>query len=202
MNLWHLGQTGMKFREAQNNLSVVTVSVPGTAVNDVGLEKKLAIVVRGPVGAGKTTLIKELETRLSKERSVRSINLDIHSGVSSNHRPRSYHNLDLVTVDCVLIELTDGGDATKNPHKWVDKLTSQGYSVRLFVLDAPLDELRRRTAIREGWNDAFTVGSWNSYKYDPNFIDFAKKLGMTQPVIDTVHVTAAEATETILKSLT
>jgi hypothetical protein len=45
----------------------------------------------------------------------------------------------------------------------VNKLTSQGYSVHLFLLDAPLDELRKRTAIRVNWTDAFTIGSLNSY---------------------------------------
>ena len=147
-------------------------------------------------------MIKELERKLSMEMSVRCINLDIHSGVSSNHRPRNYHNLDLVSEDCVIVELSDGGDATGNPHKWVDKLTSQGYSVRLFLLEAPLDELRTRTAVRKDWSDAFTVGSWNCYKYYPNFIDFAEKLGMAQTVIDTVRVSSAEATQIVLKSLT
>jgi len=162
---------------------------------------KIAIVVRGPSGAGKTPLIKELARSLSNEMRVRCITLDHHSGVSSNHRPRSYHNLDSLSEDCVLVELGDGGDATRNPQKWVDKLTSQGYSVYLFLLEAPLDELRKRTAIRTDWTDALTVGSWNCYRYDPNFIDFAKKLGLTQPVIDTLRTNTSEAAQTVLKSL-
>lgn len=163
--------------------------------------KRVAIVVRGPSGTGKTPLIKELERNLSKETSVRCIILDHHSGVSSNHRPRNYHNLDSLSEDCILIELGDGGDATRNPRKWVDKLTSQGYSVYLFLLEAPLDELRKRTAIRTDWTDAFTVGLWNCYKYDPNFIDFAKKLGLPQPVINTLQTSTSEAAQTVLKSL-
>lgn len=163
--------------------------------------KRVAIVVRGPSGAGKTPLIKELARNLSKEITVRCIILDRHSGVSSNHRPRSYHNLDSLSEDCILIELGDGGDATRNPHKWVDKLSSQGYSVYLFLLEAPLDELRKRTANRTDWTDALTVGSWNCYRYDPNFIDFAKKLELTEPVIDTLHTSTSEAAQTVLGSI-
>jgi hypothetical protein len=163
--------------------------------------KKAAIVVRGPAGTGKSPLIKELAGNLSKKMSVRCLTLDHHSGPPSNHRPRNYHNLDSLSEDCILIELGDGGDATRNPQKWVDKLTSRGYSVYLFLLDAPLDELRKRTAIRTDWTDALTVGSWNCYRYDPNFIDFAKKLGLTQPVIYTLQTSTSEAAQTVLKSL-
>jgi GTPase SAR1 family protein len=163
--------------------------------------KKVAVVVRGPAGAGKTPLIKELVKDLSKEMSIKCITLDHHSGVSSNHRPRNYHNLHSLSEDCILIELGDGGDATRNPQKWVSKLTSQGYSVHLFLLEAPLDELRKRTAIRTDWTDVFTVGSWNCYRYDPNFIDFAKKLGLTQPVIDTLQTSTSESAQIVLKSL-
>ncbi|MDA4136820.1 MAG: ATP-binding protein [Thaumarchaeota archaeon] len=164
--------------------------------------KKIAVVIRGPSGAGKTPLIKELTRNLSKEIRVRCIILDRHSGVSSNHRPRSYHNLDSLSEDCILVELGDGGDATRNPQKWVDKLTSQGYAVYLFLLEATLDELRKRTATRADWTDAFTVGSWNCYRYDPNFIDFAKKLGLPQVVLDTLQTNTSEAAQTVLKSLT
>jgi GTPase SAR1 family protein len=176
-------------------------SFKSVGATSVRFGKKTAVVIRGPSGAGKTPLIEELTRNLSKEMSVRCIILDRHSGVSSSHRPRSYHNLDSLSEDCILVELGDGGDATRNPQKWVDKLTAQGYSIHLFLLEAPLDELRKRTVIRTDWVDAFTVGSWNSYRYDPNFIDFAKKLGQTQVVIDTLQTNTSEAAQIVLKSL-
>jgi len=168
---------------------------------DGKFRKKVAIVIRGPPGAGKTSLIRELEANVSKEMTVRCLTLDHHSGAPSNHRPRNYHNMGSLSEDCVLIELGDGGDATRNPDKWVGKLTSQGYSVHLFLLKAPLDELRKRTSIRKDWLDGLTLGSWNSYRYDQNFIGFHKKLGLDQVEIDTTQATSSEAAEIILRSL-
>lgn len=168
---------------------------------DRKIRRKVAVVVRGPPGAGKTPLIRELAKRLSKEMTVRCLTLDHHSGVASNHRQRNYHNIDSLSEDCILIELGDGGDATRNPHRWVEKLVSQDYSVYLFLLKAPLDELRKRTTKREGWEDVLTIASWNSYKYDPNFIDFHEKLGLSQVVIDTVQTSTSEAAQIVMKSL-
>jgi hypothetical protein len=164
-------------------------------------DKRIAIVIRGPSGAGKTRLCSELASIISKKMSVKSITLDKHSGVSSNHRPRSYHNLDHLNDDCLLIELGDGGDATRNPQKWAEKLTSQRYSIHLFLLDAPLDELRKRTATRTDWKDVYTLASWNSYRYNPNFSGLPKKLNLNQPVIDTTQTSTSEAAQIVLKSL-
>ena len=132
---------------------------------------------------------------------MKYLELDHHSGFPSNHRPRNFHNFDFLSEDCILIELGDGGDATKSPEKWAKKLTDQKYNIHFFLLDAPLDVLKERTAIRKDWNETLTFGAWNSYKYDPNFIDLPKKLGLTQSVIDTSKMTTHEAARTVLKSI-
>jgi hypothetical protein len=161
-------------------------------------------VIRGPPGAGKTPLREELNRTLSKEMSVKDVVLDRHSGVSSDHRPRVYHYLDSLKEDCIVLELGNGGDATKNPHVWADKLKAQGYAFYLFRLDASLEELKKRTATRPaetGWKEVHTIGGWNSYKHDPNFMDLSKKLGLTETVIDTMQVSTSQAAQIVLKSL-
>jgi hypothetical protein len=83
----------------------------------------------------------------------------------------------------------------------VDKLESQGYNnIYLFRLEAPLDELKKRTATRPvSWNEAFTIGSWNSYQYDPNFKDFPTKIGLREVTIRTNETNVVEAAQMIFR---
>lgn len=166
------------------------------------LPKRVALILRGPPGSGKTPVREILRRELLKLGPVREEVLDIHSGVTDDNRHRSYHNLDSLHEPYILIECGYGGDATKCPNIWVDKLRSQGFEVNLYLLNASIEELKRRTSSRPPeWKEEFTVDGWKRYKTDPDALDFARRLSLPETEIDTTAVPADVVAKLILDRL-
>ncbi len=96
------------------------------------------------------------------------VNLDTHSvEKADNNRLRNYNNLNSIQEDYVVVELGYGGDATKRPEIWVDKLRNQHFRVVLFRLDTPLSELRQRCRRdRPDWKDEDIIEGWRRNQVD------------------------------------
>ncbi len=146
---------------------------------------KLALVIRGPPCSGKSYLREYLRRSLTKEAGPLATTLDIHSGAPDDSRPRTYSDLDSVKQDCILIELGYGGDATKRPNVWAEKLRKQSFVLVLFRLEVSLDEANRRCKERKNWQDGWTEEWWNRYRTDGDIMKFSAKLGLQETLVDT-----------------
>jgi len=151
----------------------------------------------------KSPVSEELKKEFGKTGTVRYDILDKHSGLANDNRQRAYHNFDSVAEDYLIIELGYGGDATKRPMVWMDKLEKQGFIFRLVRLTAPLAELKHRTAGRTGgWIPQFTEDGYKRYQSDSDVTEFAHRLGLNETTIDTSTATPQQTARDIIETLT
>jgi hypothetical protein len=110
------------------------------------MSRKVAIILRGPPGAGKTAVARELRRRLQVTNSFVILDNFWYPGEQRFEGPARYSDL-VDDCDALIVELGYGepepenfAGATKNPGEWLHILEAAGREVFLFLLWAPIDE--------------------------------------------------------------
>jgi hypothetical protein len=151
--------------------------------------KKLAIVIRGAVGAGKTTTIEQVAARFGSD--ARLVSLDkgwcadevrYKGGTNRYADLPSHHRI-------LLIELAYGEPyddrepgATLHPDEWARELRSHGYEIRIFHLKASW-ETTRHHLLQRGDLNPDAQKSWYDKYSTPGWRDFPSKIGSAEFVI-------------------
>ena len=116
------------------------------------MSRKVAIILRGPPGAGKSAVARELRRRLQVTSGFVILDNFWYPGEKRFKGPGRYSDL-VDDCDALIIELGYGepepenfAGATKNPGEWLDILEAAGREVFFFLLWVPIDEslLRKR----------------------------------------------------------
>jgi hypothetical protein len=110
------------------------------------MDRKIAIVLRGPPGAGKTTIACEIRRRLKVTTGFVMLDTFWYPGEKRFEGHCRYWDL-IDDCDALIIELGYGEPepekffgATKNPGEWLHILEAGGREVFFFLLWAPIAE--------------------------------------------------------------
>ncbi|BDB97496.1 hypothetical protein [Saccharolobus caldissimus] len=155
---------------------------------------KIAIVLRGPPGSGKSTVISELREFLLKQFSVNCEvevldKFDLNIEKPNNRTYVNLRNTISKNPQCILIELGWGDGATSNPKDWIELLEKAGFKIFLFKLTAPkdviIDRVSRRYNKGIGPPPEMALKIYDWYENNLDFVTFPKKVGLNEVVIDT-----------------
>jgi hypothetical protein len=170
--------------------------------------RKVAIVLRGPPGGGKTTIAHALQDHFGLPRHSH-IMMDDGWGTDQPRFTGIGRYADLRNQpDVLIIELGFGEPygqafpgATKNPAEWVRILKEEGREIFYFVLQLSLAQTIRR--VRQRSDIPIEVAELAHHRYDSGAVCsneiFSSLVGAPQQVIDTEQVNFKE---TIAKILT
>ncbi len=155
-------------------------------------EPKIAIVIQGPTGSGKTTVISHLRQACGQE--VGSVLLDTgwNSGESRRDASSSSERYaDLVSENSaiILIEQNYGEDAMCKPEEWTEILVRRGFFAFAFRLKPPIETInaRNRSTGRVGIDESYHRYYGNS-QTDPHALcirAFSTKSGVTVHLLET-----------------
>lgn len=173
------------------------------------MARRLAIVLRGPPGTGKTTILNALQRHYR-------LPLNSHVTLDDFWFPGEKRFADHCRYwdlrdqpDVLLIELGYGeplgevfAGATKNPGEWVSILEADRREVFFFLLDIDKAECLRRVAARGNLASQYTEMAWN--RYAPGAVcssaAFSSRIGSrhSEDVINTKDKDLAAAVKHIL----
>jgi thymidylate kinase len=105
---------------------------------------KYLIILRGPAGAGKTTICKYLMEKLGKDKTY-PLDLDITLD-RENEFKKSLD--DALGYKNVIGMMFSGLDHTGNPQQWIGKFKDNGYTILSVILYASLDTYTQRVQNR------------------------------------------------------
>lgn len=133
------------------------------------MTRKVAIVLRGPPGAGKSTVANVLQVIYPKNCRVE---LDRYWGAGEQRFAGTCRYWDLRNQpEVLIIELGFGephGDgfpgATKNPREWVSVLENEGREIFFFLLDIQESESQKRVNSRNDLNPEYVKEAHDRYK--------------------------------------
>jgi len=179
----------------------------------VNIDRKLAIILRGPPATGKSTIAEAICASASTSgRSAKMVNLD--HGWSANERPAQnggparYPELVSCEEDVLVIELAQGepcligvpGEgATLNPSEWLN-LIKPGRAVFSFLLWADWDHLAAWLRKRGATDLGFFEKCYRLHQDDALFRDFAVRGGILEQRISVPDKTPTEICELILST--
>ena len=180
-----------------------------------GAAKRLAVVLRGPIGVGKT----EVAWRILRAtgNSLEGL-IDLDQGWARGERRNAggearYEDLRGLTDHLVVLELVWGepiGEgfpgATRNTREWAETLIDEGRELRLFRLTARPGVIVRRTrarfAERGQGPTAQDAKHWiRRYKRHPDVVGLPGRLGTSEVVVDTTGLMPEQVAEVVLGKL-
>jgi thymidylate kinase len=167
--------------------------------------RKIAIVLRGPPGSGKTEVAQVLEGLFSGRCAF--VNLDQFWVQGEKRFVGSCRYWDLDDPrDVLIIELGYGepwprsfDGATRNPKEWLRVLQNAKREVFLFRLDVPVEETLARTCHRMRPIDATTAATLYGTGHDCSTEVFTERAAMhgQEVVIDTSRATGLTLAATV-----
>lgn len=179
------------------------------------MSRKIAIVLRGPTGVGKSCVMEVLAGRLNPALTA---NLDGGWGASERRCRGLDRYCDLragAEIRTIIIELAWGeptdvalSGATRNPEEWWNLLEHQGFAVHSFLLMAEKCELKRRVERRaqmEGRNPWGQFEDWILGQYTDGgeacHRKFCERIGVgcKESVISIAAMTVDDVAEEILR---
>jgi hypothetical protein len=160
------------------------------------MSRKLAIVLRGAPGTGKTTIRNALRHHFGHARTA-LVSLDDGWGQGERRFVGFARYADLANQpDVLVLELGYGepqgeafGGATKNPREWLAPLEEEGRDVYSFVLNVDRSECLQRVAARGNMLSWYAAAAWD--RYAPGGVcssgEFSRRLPETfaETIIDT-----------------
>ncbi len=173
--------------------------------------KKIAIIIRGSVGVGKSTAADGIQKALGSR--VSKVTLDDGWAEGEfRYAGDSTRYSDLVSESPILlVELAYGepaGDvfpgATKNPAEWADILRKDRREIFLFKLSADWETTRKHLARRKqpesdqkAWHARYEEADWKSLPQKLNLQEIEIDTAITPPnmVIDIILATLNKASE-------
>lgn len=173
-----------------------------------GVTHKLAILLRGPTGIGKTTIARALLRKLGATLQE-PIVLDHGWGYGErrfNGGTGRYEDLRGHQDDVIVVELGWGEPAgegfqgaTRNPAEWFNILQQEGRDLFLIRLEADSAELVRRAEHRCRPRARDCALHWQGrYDKDPDLVSLPSRLGTMEHVIDTTYMSVEDAATEIL----
>lgn len=176
------------------------------------MSRKVAIVLRGAPGTGKTTIWNALSEHFGHSKSG-LVRLDDGWGRGERRFSGSARYADLDgQPEVLVIELGYGepegegfAGATKNPREWLAALEREGRAVHSFVLNVDKEECLRRVAARGNMPSWYAAGAWD--RYAPGGVccttTFSPRLGgfFAETIIDTQTSDLAASVAQIIKSV-
>jgi hypothetical protein len=135
------------------------------------MARKIAIVLRGPMGGGKSTVTSALQEIYSLPKNSH-VELDQFWGEGQKRYVGSCRYWDLRDqADVLIIQLGYGEPAgerffgaSRNPREWVSILEADMREVFFFLLSVPEAESVSRVGKRNGSNAAYVSQAWNRYQ--------------------------------------
>ena len=134
------------------------------------MARKVAIVLRGPPGAGKTTVANALQDHFGLPKNSHVV-LDRFWGKGEKRYAGSCRYWDLRDQsDVLIIELGYGEPvdesfpgATKNPREWIRILENDGREIFFFLLQIPQSETVRRVSSRNDLTPHYAQAARDRY---------------------------------------
>jgi thymidylate kinase len=157
---------------------------------------KYLFILRGPAGAGKTTICKDLMEKLGKDKTY-PLDLDI-----TLDRENEFKRLDdALSYENVICMMFSGLDHTENPQQWIAKFKDKGYTILSVILAARLETYPQRVQ-----NRGYDYKDPNEMKF--RFDEFEKirtifvdRANVPEITVDTEGKTEHAVVEEILRHL-
>ncbi len=170
---------------------------------------KLAVIIRGTMGSGKTTIIDELRKLVGYDSSER-ICLDEWWGKGQFRELEGiYSDVEKVSKPVVFVELAYGCDGrpTKQPKEWTNILHKKGYDIYSFRLRVSKDTAIKRVEGRKNmWKSEHACEWYDGYenensRYYSDINNFSKIIGTEEFIIENEIHSPKEVAESINKYL-
>jgi shikimate kinase len=179
--------------------------------------RKLAVVLRGPIAVGKSTVANELLAHFN-QCPGQLVNLDDGWANRPDESGRRYTRsggeryrdlvgraeevlvLELAHGEPSLCQLRSEPGATLNPQEWADLLRLDGRQIKLFFLYAESNESERRLKKRGEFDFAFLRKSHELHA-TAAWRELPSRIGVEEYVIDTTNLSPREVAQQILSIL-
>lgn len=155
------------------------------------------IILRGPAGAGKTTVSKRLIQTLGKDKTY-SLDLDITLDKESEFNENLIKTLGYENVIGMMFW---GLKHTESPQQWLARFKDKGYIILSVILYASLETLIQRVQNRGyDYKDAAEIGHcFSEFEKIKNV--FANRAGVKEIIVNTDNMSLEDVVNEILRHL-
>jgi thymidylate kinase len=111
----------------------------------------ILVILRGPAGAGKTSISEGLKDKIKYEKSIENediylLNLDETKDIFETYMVKA------LNTKYVIGEMFSGNEHTTNPKIWINRFKQKNYSIFSFILKASIDICLQRCKYDEKKN--------------------------------------------------